>query len=83
MTVQSDFIDNAVMAEVQRLEAKYNGGQPFPRAAPWGADAHTDSGRQDDRYPALGRGSDRIGSVAAHRLPVRHHMTGALIGLWL
>lgn len=26
----SDFINNAVMAEVQRLEAKYNGGQPFP-----------------------------------------------------
>lgn len=26
----SDFINNAVMAEVKRLEAKYNGGQPFP-----------------------------------------------------
>ena len=26
----SDFINNAVMAEVQRLEAKYNDGQPFP-----------------------------------------------------
>ena len=26
----SDFINNAVMAEVQRLEAKYNGGRPFP-----------------------------------------------------
>lgn len=26
----SDFINNAVMAEVHRLEAKYNGGQPFP-----------------------------------------------------
>ncbi|PLC10653.1 hypothetical protein AUQ48_17280 [Kocuria flava] len=26
----SDFINSAVMAEVQRLEAKYNGGQPFP-----------------------------------------------------
>ncbi|PAK92579.1 hypothetical protein B8X04_17085 [Brevibacterium casei] len=26
----SEFINNAVMAEVERLEAKYNGGQPFP-----------------------------------------------------
>ncbi|WP_144836711.1 ParB family protein [Kocuria rosea] len=26
----SDFINNAVMVEVQRLEAKYNGGHPFP-----------------------------------------------------
>ena len=26
----SQFIHQAVMAEVERLEAKYNGGQPFP-----------------------------------------------------
>ncbi|QAY64992.1 hypothetical protein ET495_17375 (plasmid) [Xylanimonas allomyrinae] len=26
----SQFINQAVMAEVERLEAKYNGGQPFP-----------------------------------------------------
>lgn len=26
----SQFIDRAVMAEVVRLEAKYNGGKPFP-----------------------------------------------------
>lgn len=26
----SQFIHKAVMAEVERLEAKYNGGQPFP-----------------------------------------------------
>ncbi|WP_102510728.1 ParB family protein [Sanguibacter massiliensis] len=26
----SQFINDAVMAEVERLEAKYNGGQPFP-----------------------------------------------------
>lgn len=26
----SQFIDRAVMAEVERLEAKYNDGQPFP-----------------------------------------------------
>lgn len=26
----SQFIDHAVMAEVERLERKYNGGQPFP-----------------------------------------------------
>lgn len=26
----SEFIDNAVMAEVERLEAKYNDGKPFP-----------------------------------------------------
>lgn len=30
----SQFIDQAVMAEVQRLEAKYNNGQPFPPMAP-------------------------------------------------
>lgn len=30
----SQFIDHAVMAEVERLEAKYNGGQPFPPMAP-------------------------------------------------
>lgn len=30
----SQFIDQAVMAEVERLEAKYNGGQPFPPMAP-------------------------------------------------
>lgn len=27
----SQFISKAVMAEVERLEAKYNDGQPFPR----------------------------------------------------
>lgn len=27
----SQFIHEAVMAEVERLEAKYNNGQPFPR----------------------------------------------------
>lgn len=27
----SAFIDHAVMAEVERLEAKYNNGKPFPR----------------------------------------------------
>lgn len=26
----SQFVHRAVMAEVERLEAKYNGGQPFP-----------------------------------------------------
>lgn len=26
----SDFINNAVMAEVERLETKYNNGRPFP-----------------------------------------------------
>ena len=26
----SQFINDAVMAEVERLEAKYNGGKPFP-----------------------------------------------------
>ncbi len=26
----SQFIDHAVMVEVERLEAKYNGGRPFP-----------------------------------------------------
>lgn len=26
----SDFINHAVMTEVERLEAKYNGGKPFP-----------------------------------------------------
>lgn len=26
----SDFIDSVLMAEVERLEAKYNDGQPFP-----------------------------------------------------
>lgn len=26
----SAFINHAVMAEVERLEAKYNAGQPFP-----------------------------------------------------
>jgi hypothetical protein len=26
----SQFVNRAVMAEVERLEAKYNGGQPFP-----------------------------------------------------
>ncbi|MFV0428406.1 MAG: ParB family protein [Arachnia sp.] len=26
----SEFVNHAVMAEVQRLEAKYNNGQPFP-----------------------------------------------------
>lgn len=26
----TQFINAAVMAEVERLEAKYNGGQPFP-----------------------------------------------------
>jgi hypothetical protein len=26
----SQFINQAVMAEVERLERKYNGGQPFP-----------------------------------------------------
>lgn len=29
----SQFIDQAVMAEVERLEAKYNNGQPFPPMA--------------------------------------------------
>lgn len=29
----SQFIDRAVMAEVERLEAKYNGGKPFPPVA--------------------------------------------------
>ena len=27
----SQFIHNAVMVEVERLEKKYNGGEPFPR----------------------------------------------------
>ncbi|MGO3233201.1 MAG: ParB family protein [Microbacterium sp.] len=26
----TDFINRAIMAEVERLEKKYNGGQPFP-----------------------------------------------------
>ena len=30
----SQFIHHAVMVEVQRLEEKYNGGQPFPPVAP-------------------------------------------------
>ena len=29
----SDFIDRAVMAEVERLEARYNNGQPFESVA--------------------------------------------------
>ena len=39
----SQFIHKAVMAEVERLEAKYNNGQPFPpvgaRELPQGAAA--------------------------------------------
>lgn len=32
----SQFIDNAVMVEVRRLEDKYNQGKPFPPVAPGG-----------------------------------------------
>ncbi len=56
----SDFINNAVMAEVQRLEAKYNGGQPFPavgarglpKAAPWDANPRQGCGRIRESPPS-------------------------------
>lgn len=39
-TSLSDLVDKAIMAEVERLEAEYNGGEPFPavgdRAIPRG-----------------------------------------------
>lgn len=30
----TEFINSAVMAEVERLEAKYNNGEPFPPVEP-------------------------------------------------
>ncbi|MBB6335789.1 hypothetical protein HD592_002418 [Schaalia hyovaginalis] len=48
----SQFVNDAVMAEVRRLEVKYNGGAPFPAVGPrelpqgGAAAASGDEGRQ-------------------------------------